>query len=302
MNRSYDGCQTCGSRLPGNEFALAGYGASGEPMYVGLCCKELLTEVATPVYWWWEPDKRCDPKTRLWRYMDLAKFIALIDSRSLHFARADLLGDSFEGATGNMAERARWDAFYLDSFRQAVRTAPGRESPLSDEEVDAQANRLLKGFSQSAITERRQLYVSCWHASPGESEALWRIYCPPPTAGVAIETTADRLLRSVGRASVRLGKVRYLDFRTEYAGVHDRIFCKRKSLSHESEVRLVTRRLHSSPPKGWLSPVDLSTLVVSIVPSPFAPEWFVPLLQSLLLKYEASGAVVRSEISAEPFF
>src|ERR1700730_7601931 len=37
-------------------------------------------------------------QTRLWRYMDLSKFVALIQTAKLHFARADTLGDPFEGS------------------------------------------------------------------------------------------------------------------------------------------------------------------------------------------------------------
>ncbi|MGI4801337.1 MAG: hypothetical protein ACRYG8_46410, partial [Janthinobacterium lividum] len=34
----------------------------------------------------------------LWRYMDLSKFAALLQKRTLHFARADNLGDPLEGS------------------------------------------------------------------------------------------------------------------------------------------------------------------------------------------------------------
>jgi hypothetical protein len=38
--------------------------------------------------------------------MDFAKFVAMLEQRSLHFARANALGDAFEGAAG-IAERKR---------------------------------------------------------------------------------------------------------------------------------------------------------------------------------------------------
>jgi hypothetical protein len=69
----------------------------------------LISELATHVYWWWEVDKRCEPETRLWRYMDFAKFVSLLETRSIHFARADVLGDSFEGAVGIAERRQQWD-------------------------------------------------------------------------------------------------------------------------------------------------------------------------------------------------
>ena len=147
-NRSYDRCQTCSLSLPQNEFALAGYATDGTPLYVGACCRELVHELATPVYWYWERDKRCDPQMRLWRYMDFAKFIALLDHRALHFARADHLGDPFDGASGSADQRPRWDAHYLDFFRHAVRTTPDHPSPPSEADVENQAQRLLREMSE----------------------------------------------------------------------------------------------------------------------------------------------------------
>lgn len=34
----------------------------------------------------------------LWRYMDFVKFISLLETNTLFFARADKLGDPFEGS------------------------------------------------------------------------------------------------------------------------------------------------------------------------------------------------------------
>src|SRR4030088_2269980 len=85
MARSYDSCQGCGAKLPREVAALGGYAVDGSPLYVGACCEQLIAELACPVYWWWEVDKRCEPETRLWRYMDFAKFVAMLEQRSIYF-------------------------------------------------------------------------------------------------------------------------------------------------------------------------------------------------------------------------
>jgi hypothetical protein len=82
-------------------------------LYVGKCCEHLMAELASHVYRWWEVDKRCEPETRLWRYMDFAKFVAMLDQRSIFFARANLVGDPFEEAAGIIERQPEWDAFYL---------------------------------------------------------------------------------------------------------------------------------------------------------------------------------------------
>lgn len=103
-----------------------------------------------------------------------------------------------------------------------------------------------------------------------------------------------------GEAPVKLGKVQYVDYKTQFAGIHERIFCKRQTSSHEADVRLLARR--EDDQQGWMTPVNLETLIVSIVPSPFGPSWFSPLQPSLLKRFEVNVPVVGSEIPGEPFF
>src|SRR4051812_2780398 len=172
MNDSYDRCRTCGAALPEAVAAFAGYASDSLPLYVGQCCKSLIDELATHVYWWWEADKRVASDTVLWRYMDLGRLVALLDQQALHFARADQFDDRFEAASGTKDLKPRWDAHYLDFFRHAIRTTPGLIEPPSDEEVEREAARLLREFSQSATIDRERLFVTCWHANAGESEAL----------------------------------------------------------------------------------------------------------------------------------
>jgi hypothetical protein len=52
-----------------------------------------------------------DPDIPLWRYMDLAKLVSLLDRGALWFARADLLGDRFEGSYGAANARLRPEVY-----------------------------------------------------------------------------------------------------------------------------------------------------------------------------------------------
>ena len=78
---SHDMCGRCGARMDHQTAALAGYDADGKEAYVGPCCEGVLTERASNIYWNWEPDRRCAPSQKLWRYMDLAKFLSLLEDR-----------------------------------------------------------------------------------------------------------------------------------------------------------------------------------------------------------------------------
>jgi hypothetical protein len=74
---------------------------------------------------------------------------------------------------------------------------------------------------------------------------------------------------------IRFGCVNYIDFKKRFAGTYDRVFYKRKSLSHEAEVRGVLNSGRSSPDAVGVSvPIDLERLADRVVVSPFAPTWF----------------------------
>lgn len=303
IDESYDTCRSCDAALPEGTASYAGYDLDGNALYVGHCCRDRLAELATHVYWWQHKDKRCPPETVLWRFMDLPKFIYLLEHRALYFPRADTLGDPFEGAAGLVSRRERWNDHYLAFFRNAVRSIPGRTSKPSSEHVEAEAARLLRDIQRHGEQLRLCAFVSCWHANNVESEALWRLYCPPQTAGVAIRTSAGTLRDSLGdRADIKIARVLYADFRTHYAELNDRLFWKRTSLAHESEVRAVINRHRPQQELGVAAPVNLDLLIKAVVPSPFAPPWFPELLGAMMRRYEASPPVEESELLSQPFF
>ena len=52
----------------------------------------------------------------LWRYMDFTKFVSLLETRTLFLARADKLGDPFEGSVpkNNIILRATLESEFSD--------------------------------------------------------------------------------------------------------------------------------------------------------------------------------------------
>ena len=299
---SYDECSSCGAKLPKDVAAYAGYDKNGAPLYVGNCCLYRVDELASHIYWWWTADKRVDPSEKLWRYVDFAKFIDLLETRSLFFSRADKFDDVFEGASGLAERQIEWDNYYLEYFKNAVRLPPENAPSPAEEVVEREAMRLLNDIKRTIENERRTTFVSCWHSNSGESEALWRLYCPNGSTGILIETTADRLIGSLDASDIELGRVKYIDFKTSFSGFHDRIFWKRKSLAHECEVRAVTK-MHFKEDSGGLSRlIDIEQLCVSVIPSPFAGAWFPKLVESVVSRYGYNIPVGKSELLGEPFF
>jgi len=281
---SHDQCSVCRRPFQESDTAHSGYSKDGKPIFVGDCCQSQLAETAARSYWQPRPYDVPEPGSSLWRYMDFAKFVALLRDRSLYFSRADRLGDKFEGAKGVIPNKAKWDEHYLSFFRHAIRNPPpGHKCTLTDDEVEREAQHLLTELAVGGQHALQATYVSCWHEAEVESEALWRLYCPPPTAGLAVRATCAALNESLGDdPSIPIGRVRYVDFRRGFAGINGAFFCKRQSLSHEKEVRAVIRDHTGSNSLGRLQPVDLSRLLATVVVSPFAPPWFEAVLKDTM--------------------
>lgn len=307
VHYSHSRCSMCGLSLPTNSAAFAGYTQSGAEIYVGDCCKQNIAELADYVYWFWTQYHRPTPTTPIWRYMDFARYVAILKDRALYFARADTFEDRFEGARGLASRKEEWRDYCLNYFRNAIRTAP-RPFPQiqqTDEYINGEAERQYLDFQRSGELERKQTFVSCWHHNTGESEAQWRLYSPPPVTGLAFRTTFGKLDAALSEDfDIRGGFVQYADFKTNFAGTYDRLFWKRASLSHEAEVRLVIKRVGSDVPlpPGLQVPINLDRAIDAVVVSPYAPAYFVDVVRRTTERFGSQVLVEASNLLDEPFY
>jgi len=129
--------------------------------------------------------------------------------------------------------------------------------------------------------------VSCWHLNSHESEAMWKLYIKSEE-GVAIQSTYRRLCESLSRCQgeIFIGKVKYIDYATDQSNEPDfwPLMHKRKSLTHEQEVRAITMdwpclygngTFHASTiNNGVKVSVPLGTLIEKIYVAPNAPAQF----------------------------
>ena len=98
--------------------------------------------------------------------MDLSKFLSMIGKKTLYFASAESFEDIFEGAKGTLELKEKWDAFYLNFFKEAIQTAPGmKPEDLTAEYIEENAIRLLSELNASGNVERKHTFISCWHCN-----------------------------------------------------------------------------------------------------------------------------------------
>jgi hypothetical protein len=211
-----------------------------------------------------------NPTFPIWRYMDFAKFVSLLDRSALWFAHARTFEDPY-------------DSLYNIEAQKRLLNQWG---------VPADAIKVAETF-------RDQFGISCWNISQYESAALWKMYMSGKE-GVAITSTFGRLRDCFAnyQHTVYAGQVVYIA--PEAAVPMDNalrlFFHKRNSFEHEHEVRAIAKNGTGNIEQGFLVPVDLSSLITRVVVSPSSAEWFQGAVESVTHKYGLQVPVTKSNL------
>ena len=127
-----------------------------------------------------EIDEDLEEDLRLWRYMDLSKFVSMLEKNGLWLARADTFRDRHEGR-------------FPDEMRNIIENAykgfdDDDKSPVKD--ADDFQDYLLKNT-----------FISCWHKNFDENMVMWEIYGRDNNA-VAIQTTVGEMGKSIDSSTL----------------------------------------------------------------------------------------------------
>jgi hypothetical protein len=242
----------------------------------------------------------------IWRYMDLPKFISLIDKKSLFFTKASQFPDPYEGTIPKQSEVVRRTIY--------EQVKPELES---DEQFESLISGVPKIFESRLKKYRELMLINSWHFNDYESAALWELY--GKDTGIAIQSTVHKLKDSFARTddTIWIGKVNYVDFNHDWMdewNIHEAFVIKRPSFFYESEIRAITclpddnidknvsykfdverekkpiSRQRSVDPTeltthGKYVKVDLNQLIDKVYLSPAVPSYFKEAVESIILKY-----------------
>jgi len=231
-----------------------------------------------------------DTSIRVWRYLDLAKFVWLLENKKLYLSRLDLLNDPHEGSTPP----------FVVTLRDQQLCEPD----------DKQLVTLMQNLTQQ---NRKATYINCWRIDNAESEAMWRLYCPGDS-GVAIQTTYSKLVDSIqSDPSCYIGCVTYIDYESEgfppnnmfYPVMHKRI-----SFGHEHEVRLVKGLIEFNVTPGPAGPSGITldwspeTTVDAVYVNPYAPSFYHDVVKTIVRKLAPTleSRVIWSPMRAAPVY
>lgn len=218
---------------------------------------------------------------RLWRYMDLAKLISLLETKAIWLARADTFKDRHEGR-------------FPDEMRMLTEKAYGsfsKDDPSPVKDADDFQDYLLKNT-----------FVSCWHKNIDENMVMWEIY-GRDTNAIAVQTTVGRIKNSIDSSglsgySLLLKPVVY-EKSEDAQGVlpyEECFFRKRPHFAFEEEVRIsLDTYSHENPtkgtPYGYGLPASINDLIESIYVHPDSSEWFVTVVDSIARHYAVHAGV-----------
>lgn len=248
----------------------------------------------------------------IWRYMDLAKFEALLKNKALFFCRADRFSDPFEGsipqkeAKYRIVERKRLSSYYSVEFEER------------------KAKESIGEISKLHIKLKKQYIVNCWHINNVENDSMWQLYLKS-NDGVAIKSTVKSLLRSFENTKeiIYCSKVRYLDYekdiwyhKTDYPNMAYNLFTpivhKRIEFQQEQELRLIHELDNSNDPdEYWKNQqfkngknilIDPNILIHQVYCAPTSDEEQKKRILELIVKYGLSFEVERSRLSDEPYY
>lgn len=264
----------------------------------------------------------------IWRYMDFTKFVSLLHKRALFFPSLARLAqtDPFEGV---VTKKDAIDPILFKSYSELIENGAVADS----QELRSALSRIHSDEISRISDDQQNTFVNCWHMNASESVAMWKMYALSQT-GIAIKSTYSKLCNCFvdnqfspldhlnNPLSVYVGEVTYLDYEHERIPTGNLLYRpthKRLSFAYEHELRAISFiiRFMESEDKfgitahpttlnqlvedgGLYFPVDLSILIEKIILAPDAPSWFLPLLKSVIGKYEIDVEVSKSNLFDKP--
>lgn len=229
----------------------------------------------------------------MWRYMDLARYLSLLQDSALHFVRADQMRDSWEGSFSPVNQSMRPEMYGEDYEGMFAHAGERRQHIL------------------------QRMHMNCWYLAEYESAAMWDIY-QREGRGVAVRSTWGALTSSVtAERKIYGARVKYADYSQTFipeGNAFDAFLHKRISFSHEHEVRLLMMtgltaphptepntsiNLGAEPPVIPIA-VNLPELIDRVYIAPDAPAWIADVVTDVTRTYGHEFPVIQSDLASDP--
>lgn len=231
-------------------------------------------------------DKALHSDDVLRRYMDVPKFISLLQSSSLFLCRADRFPDRFEGS-------------FTEGTKQLI-------------EQSYKKYHIACSYPHFKQQLRQGVFISCLSLGIDDNMALWKLYGQSNDC-VAITTTVSQMKQALdgykGVGQLYLRRVEYIRHWKNpeiLIKPYSNIFrYKTVGFSFEKEVRIILDRHHETfdadqKDEGVHIPILLNSFLRSIVASPEASPWFKRVVDEISRKYDLKCPIRTSVMAKKP--
>lgn len=235
----------------------------------------------------------------VWRYMDLLSLLCLLQNKELHFAHLRDLQkiDHNEGTGGlliDVVNNPIKPSIYIYPPNPDIELRNKEEIQKIEAELKIPLSEKLSEYKKQVKDwdrENANVYISCWHTNPIDSDFMWKLYAKYEY-GFAIVSSAHDVVNSllvdgIEPAKIGWGFIVYptrdelmRDRLNEHCGSAAAFMIKHPSFSQENEFRVFvkTRALVDSCDMK----VDINKLIHEIRLSPLVPDWaYDPLYKTL---------------------
>ena len=237
------------------------------------------------------------------KYLDLTKFVSLLQRKSLFFCRLDKLEDHFEGTTAKSNWQRRYDFYANQHLLSPKFKKLNEEEILKNVEEHFEAERKMKALKT----------ICCWNISNSESAALWKIYSDF-NQGIMLVSKVTSIIEAFKNTDedINLSEVKYINHSYDEMPDGNTMFpviYKHNAYSYEKELRLIhTVKFGNGLRYDWSKEeieqgkylnLDLEKLIDEIVLSPYSPKWYIKLIENLCETYGLKTTIMQSELSKE---
>lgn len=162
---------------------------------------EIPTQTSAPVYF-------PSDNYKIVRYLDLVKFLSLIQTNRLYFSRLDKFEDSYEGTIPELTFQ-----YYKEWYTSFTHN---RLLDIIQTSVEEHVEQAMIEEKEAEEKYKKLVCVSCWNKYNSESYALWKIYSDL-AKGVMITTDIERLKASFKntKEEIQLSEIKYLDYKKD---------------------------------------------------------------------------------------
>jgi len=254
----------------------------------------------------------------IWRYMDLPRFVSMLATGRLWFAKAATLDDDpWEGFCKAISLETPLPD---DGPRGVIAEESDKRTLISWQQMFARMSQMSAGYCENAPNH---LYVNSWCLGASESMAMWHIYGSAGT-GIAVKSSVGQYKRSarfgVPSSQCMFGKVKYhsnLESSTDllrnfssgtiplpgprlWNEVLQLGFHKRSCYEYESEWRAAVYQDQRPEVTGIHEEFDLEQLISAVYVGPRSEAFFLDVVRSIMEKFIIRKPLERSTLLSPP--